>query len=124
MFKCYECGARFEWPEEVEESRGEYWGCPCTEKVFYCPLCGSSGFTEIEDDEAGEEDGKCAIWVSYFLVDGTQCGATLYVDGEKETIRHKDVEKMLVEMHGDMYCDIADYGFYDDLFDDQEGVTI
>ena len=51
MFKCYECGKRFEWPEEVDEPRGEYWGMPCSERVYYCPMCDGWDFEEIQDDE-------------------------------------------------------------------------
>lgn len=39
MYKCIECGAVFEDPATWEESRGEYWGFPCTETVRGCPEC-------------------------------------------------------------------------------------
>ena len=47
MFKC-ECGAMFEYPKEVEESRGEFWGIPCTETMYYCPECGDDCFYAVK----------------------------------------------------------------------------
>lgn len=40
-YKCFDCGHIFEDGEEArwEESRGEYWGVPCSETVTGCPLC-------------------------------------------------------------------------------------
>ena len=44
MYKCNCCGELFEEPEviSVEEGRGEYWGVPCSETMYYerCPHCG------------------------------------------------------------------------------------
>lgn len=39
--KCVECGHIFDEIESVsyEESRGEFWGSPCSETVSGCPLC-------------------------------------------------------------------------------------
>lgn len=42
MVKCEDCGWIGE-PEDlkrVEESRGEFWGAPCWETMYYCPCCG------------------------------------------------------------------------------------
>ena len=42
MFCCLECGHVFS-EEEIsvwQESRGEYWGAPCSESVSGCPSCG------------------------------------------------------------------------------------
>ena len=45
MYRCNNCGAIFDEPNitAVEEGRGEYWGIPCSETVYYdvCPKCGS-----------------------------------------------------------------------------------
>ena len=49
-FRC-ECGAEFDEPEMVEESRGEFWGVPCYERMFYCPVCGDDCFEEIKEEE-------------------------------------------------------------------------
>ena len=42
MFICLECGRIFNEDEiDVwEESRGEFWGMPCSETVDGCPSCG------------------------------------------------------------------------------------
>ena len=41
MYKCIECDTVFEEGEEAEweESRGEFWGVPCFEKMTGCPKC-------------------------------------------------------------------------------------
>lgn len=46
-----ECGAVFHEPKAVEESRGEFWGMPCSETMYYCPVCGDDCFDEEEVDE-------------------------------------------------------------------------
>ena len=40
-YKCLDCGHIFEEGEQAfwSESRGEYWGEPCSEEVSGCPLC-------------------------------------------------------------------------------------
>jgi hypothetical protein len=40
-YKCLECGHIFEDGEEAHwsESRGEFWGRPCSEEMTGCPLC-------------------------------------------------------------------------------------
>ncbi len=38
-YKCNRCGHVFECCDEWDESRGEYWGVPCSEKMSGCPLC-------------------------------------------------------------------------------------
>lgn len=53
MVKCSDCGWKGE-PEElkaVQESRGEFWGIPCSETMYYCPNCDSDYIEECEDDE-------------------------------------------------------------------------
>lgn len=50
-FRCEECGAIFDWPKAVEESRGEFWGIPCSETVYYSPCC-EADFEEIEEEES------------------------------------------------------------------------
>lgn len=43
-FVCEDCGKPFGYPKIIKESRGEYWGIPCTEDVGVCPHCGSGQF--------------------------------------------------------------------------------
>ena len=56
-FRCFDCGKYFDDPKAVEEDRGEFWGIPCTETVYYCPYC----MGEFDDadvvDKALEEEG-------------------------------------------------------------------
>lgn len=47
MFYCESCGNVFDEPDEVEESRGEFWGMPCSETMYYCPCCGDNDFSKI-----------------------------------------------------------------------------
>ena len=54
-FRC-ECGCEFDEPEVVKESRGEFWGVPCWEDMYYCPACHDSCFEEIEDEDEEEDD--------------------------------------------------------------------
>lgn len=59
---CNKCHTWFDnyHVEEVEEGRGEYWGVPCTEIVYYryCPNCGADEYDGDIYDEADiiEED--------------------------------------------------------------------
>ncbi len=39
MYKCLDCGCVFDEPISWSESRGEYWGMPCSEEVSGCPYC-------------------------------------------------------------------------------------
>ena len=39
MYKCDCCGKLFETPKMIAESRGEYWGVPCYEKIAVSPCC-------------------------------------------------------------------------------------
>lgn len=52
MYRCYHCGRLFDYPAAVEEPRGEFWGTPCTETVYYSPCC-EDDFDEVEVDEDG-----------------------------------------------------------------------
>ena len=51
-FKCLDCGRIFDSPKVVEESRGEFWGMPCTETMYYCPYCGGDiDYVELLEEE-------------------------------------------------------------------------
>ena len=59
MFKCKDCGAIFEEPEEIRDYRGEFWGFPAYETVSCCPCCGGDDFKtyyEWEDEEEEDEE--------------------------------------------------------------------
>ena len=61
MYKCVDCGLVFEEGEEAvwEESRGEYWGFPCSETLTGCPKC----------KENYEEAYRCKRCGEWFLED-------------------------------------------------------
>lgn len=52
MCKCCNCGNIFHISEakRVEESRGEFWGAPCYETLYYSPCC-TDDFVDVEDEE-------------------------------------------------------------------------
>ena len=53
---CLECGKVFEDDEIAhwQESRGEFWGFPCSETVSGCPECGGDYEEAVECDRCGE----------------------------------------------------------------------
>ena len=51
MYKCDCCGKLFETPKMIAESRGEYWGVPCYEKIAVSPCC-EEDFTEVKEYHA------------------------------------------------------------------------
>ena len=68
MYKCADCGHVFEEGEEAvwEESRGEFWGFPCSERMTGCPVCRGEHEKAYECKKCGEwffkdelEDGLC-----------------------------------------------------------------
>lgn len=66
MYKCTECGTLFEEGEEAvwQESRGEFWGMPCSETMRGCPECRG-------DYEKAFKCQKCEGWCfEDELVDG------------------------------------------------------
>ena len=58
MFKCNDCGTVFHSSEfkVVEESRGEFWGAPAFERMYYCPGCGSEDYEDLENFETEEDE--------------------------------------------------------------------
>lgn len=56
-----------------------------------------------------DEAPKREIWISFYLQNGAQSGATLLA------VDVDDAEAQLQEEYGDMWGGIADYGFYDEM---------
>lgn len=56
-YRCLACGKLFDEDEvkKVEESRGEFWGFPCTETMYYSPCCTDDFDDAYEEDELMEE---------------------------------------------------------------------
>ena len=57
-YRCIECDAEFDEPISWQEGRGEFWGDPCWETVWGCPICKGEFMTEEEykRDILGESD--------------------------------------------------------------------
>lgn len=57
MLKCYDCNRTFESDalKIVPESRGEFWGTPAYENMYYCPFCGGSDFDECNEEDEERE---------------------------------------------------------------------
>lgn len=53
MYRCMSCGKLFDADDvkKVEESRGEFWGMPCTETMYYSPCCTDDFDDAYEEDE-------------------------------------------------------------------------
>ena len=64
-YHCLKCNAEFDEPIQRQEGRGVFWGDPCWETVWGCPICKGEFLTEEDykkeilgedDDEESEED--------------------------------------------------------------------
>lgn len=51
-YRCIDCGREFDELEEVQEDRGEFWGMPTYETMYYCPYCGG----DVTDNEEEHND--------------------------------------------------------------------
>lgn len=70
-YKCLNCGHIFEEGEQAcwNESRGEFWGSPCSEEMSGCPLCNGAyekttpckicGSEHLEDELNGGVCNEC-----------------------------------------------------------------
>ena len=60
MYRCKECGNLFDEDDVkiVEESRGEYWGFPCYEKMRLSPCCECN----FEDAYETEDEYDVHYW--------------------------------------------------------------
>ena len=52
-YRCCECGEIFDEEDivEIQEDRGEFWGMPCTETMYYSPCCTDDFDDAYEEDE-------------------------------------------------------------------------
>jgi len=69
VIKCMECGETYTSYDTLSfrewyESRGEFWGAPCSERMveYSCPQCGSDDldfeYVEPDDDDEEEEEDE------------------------------------------------------------------
>lgn len=103
-FKCLECGHIFEEGEEAcwNESRGEFWGTPCSEEVSGCPSCGGDyeettpceicGSEHLDDELFG---GVCEECIDEYRKDFDSCYEISL--GEKEKIEINSLLAYLFE---------------------------
>ena len=58
MYRCCNCGNLFEESEimKIKEDRGEFWGFPCHETMYYSPCCMDDFEEAYEADEEDEFD--------------------------------------------------------------------
>lgn len=56
LYRCCNCGRVFSDHEMkiVEESRGEFWGMPAFETMYYSPCC-TDDFEEVYEEDMEEE---------------------------------------------------------------------
>lgn len=57
-YRCNDCGLEFSRLKAVEESRGEFWGVPCSETLYVCPNCEGDDIDEIDRDYDGDDDDE------------------------------------------------------------------
>lgn len=56
-YRCCNCGRLFDYDEveKVEEGRGEFWGFPCYETMYYSPCCLDDYEEAYEDEDLMDE---------------------------------------------------------------------
>lgn len=59
-WKCYCCEETFSEPDvrHEREDRGEFWGMPAFEDMYYevCPFCGSDDVDAVNEEEEEENE--------------------------------------------------------------------
>lgn len=73
LCKCLDCGLYFDYDEREtwKESRGEWWGMPCSEAVSGCPEC-HGDYEELEPHTEEADVVKCKC-CKYFCRDDDKC---------------------------------------------------
>ena len=130
-YRCLNCGHIFEEGEEARwsESRGEYWGTPCSENRSGCPLCTGEyeetvqcavcGSEHLEDELNG---GVCDECIDEYRNDFNRCYELS--DGETTKIEINsllaslfdvsDIERILKEYIRDRWQDVSCDKFIDE----------
>ena len=98
---CEHCGAVIDECdlilEEYEESRGEFWGIPCSERmvVAHCPECDSE---EVYEAYIDENEIVCAEWIphmeAYRLYRISDVDSTIAYEDDFEVARCRVDEEM------------------------------
>ena len=134
-YKCLECGHIFEEGEQAtwSESRGEFWGFPCSEEVDGCPLCKGDyeettpckicGSEHLEEDLNG---GVCNECIDRYKNDFDMCLKVSENDKVPVKINalvawlidEGDIEQILIEYLKSRYSTIDCSEYIDDDRDD------
>ena len=81
-YKCTNCGHIFEEGEQAcwSESRGEFWGSPCSEEMSGCPLCKGDYEETVKCEVCGSEHledelfgGVCDECIDKYRKDFSSC---------------------------------------------------
>ena len=103
-YRCLECGHIFEEGEQARwsESRGEFWGSPCSEEMSGCPLCKGDYEETVKCEVCGSEHledelfgGVCEGCIDEYRKDFNSCYEISL--GEKEEIKINSLLASLFE---------------------------
>ena len=129
-YKCLECGHIFEEGEQARwsESRGEYWGVPCSEEMLGCPLCKGEYEKTVSCEICGSEHlgdeligGVCEECIDLYKHNIDMC----YKIGEKETesveincflasmLEKEEIEKILFDAVKKKHSALKEFVEYD-----------
>lgn len=130
-YKCLECGHIFDEGEQAvwSESRGEFWGIPCSEEMSGCPLCKGEYEKTVQcafcDSEHLEDElfgGVCDECIDEYRKDFNSCYELSF--GETTEIKINsllaslfevsDIEQILKEYIRDRWQDVDCSPFIDE----------
>ena len=135
FYKCIDCGHIFEEGEQatIQDDRGEFWGMPCSETLYVCPICHGdyeearrcavceSLFTDEEMN-----GGVCADCVDKFRNDFDICYRVASAQGDAEIkinsllaslLDQSDIEQILKEYIRDKWKGVDCSSFIDEDVD-------